>query len=88
MNEEKPRHINLKNKFLIWCEKTTFHAIPNIVNNEQFSFKLMWTICLIASVCYCCRILASSIIDYYEFKVLTKFEIIQESSSLFPGNFI
>lgn len=85
MIEEKKSQINLKKKFRLWCEKTTFHAIPNIVNHEQFSFKLMWTICLIASLCYCCRILTSSIIDYYEFKVLTKFEIVQESSALFPG---
>lgn len=68
----------------MWSEKTTFHAIPNIVANEQMPLKLMWSICLIASVSYCCRILTFSIIDYYQYKVLTKFEIVAESASNFP----
>jgi hypothetical protein len=85
MNNEKNRLINLKRKFRVWCEKTTVHAVPNIVNNEQLMFKLMWTICLIASICYCGKIFTASIVDYFEFRVLTKFEIVQESFSLFPG---
>ena len=85
MNNEKNRFINLKRKFRNWCDKTTVHAVPNIVNNEQIMLKLMWTICLIASICYCGRIFTASIIDYFEFRVLTKFEIVQESFSIFPG---
>jgi hypothetical protein len=88
MNDKKIEKINLRKKFRIWCEKTTVHAIPHIFNNEQeISFKLMWTICLTASICYCCRILASSLIDYYQFRVLTKYEVIQESLAYFPGKF-
>ena len=75
----------LKEKLKNWCEKTTFHAIPNIASNEQVALKLMWTLCLLASLGYCCRILASSVIDYYEYRVLTTIEIVQESSSQFPA---
>ena len=77
--------INFRDKLVSWCERTTFHAIPNIATNEHKSLKIMWTVCLIASISYCCRILTSSIIDYYEYKVLTTYEIIQESSTLFPA---
>ncbi|CAF0901340.1 unnamed protein product [Brachionus calyciflorus] len=76
--------INLGEKVLSWCEKTTFHAVPNIATNEHIILKIMWSICLIASLGYCCRILTSSINDYYEYRVLTTFEIVQESSNLFP----
>jgi len=77
--------INLKEKLKNWCERTTFHAIPNIASNEQIVLKLMWTLCLLASLGYCCRILTSSVIDYYEYRVLTTIEIVQESSSQFPA---
>jgi hypothetical protein len=77
--------INLKEKLKNWCEKTTFHAIPNIASNEQVVLKLMWTFCLLASLGYCCRILTSSVTDYYEYRVLTTIEIVQESSSHFPA---
>ena len=82
---KRNRHINLKEKFRNWCEKTTFHAIPNIATNEQLALKIMWTFCLIASIGYCCRILTSSIIDYYEYRVLTTFEIVQEASTFYPS---
>lgn len=82
---KKQNEIKLSEKLRNWCEKTTFHAVPNIATNEQVPLKIMWSICLIASVGYCCRILTSSIIDYYEYRVLTTFEIVQESTTYFPA---
>ncbi|RNA22233.1 acid-sensing ion channel 1 isoform X2 [Brachionus plicatilis] len=79
----KPK-INFQEKLFKWCERTSFHAVPNIATNEHIVLKCMWSICLVASLGYCCRILTSSIIDFYEYNVLTTFEIVQESSSLFP----
>lgn len=76
--------IKLREKFKNFSKRTTIHAIPNIVSNEQKIFKIMWTGCLIASLIYCGKILTSSIKDFYEYKVLTRFELIQESSSPFP----
>ena len=82
--KSKVSQINFREKIFKWCERTTFHAVPNIATNEHIILKCMWSICLVASLGYCCRILASSIIEFYEFNVLTTYEIVQESSSLFP----
>lgn len=82
--KSKINQINFREKIFNWCERTTFHAVPNIATNDHFILKFMWSVCLLASLGYCCRILTSSIIEFYEYNVLTTYEIVQESSSLFP----
>lgn len=77
--------INLREKLVNWCEKTTFHAIPNIATNKHIFLKLMWMFCLLASVSYCCSVLTSSITDYYKYGVLTIFDVVQKSSATFPA---
>lgn len=76
--------IDLHEKFISWCEKTTFHAIPNIATNKQTFLKLMWMFCLLVSVGYCCRVLTISVTDYWNYPVLTTYDIVQESSASFP----
>lgn len=76
--------INLREKFLKWCERTTVHAIPNIASNNHYFLKLMWIICFLASICYCFNVLTTSVVEYYKYGVLTTYDIGQESSARFP----
>jgi hypothetical protein len=63
---------------------TTDHGIPNILGNPMWSFKLMWTVRLVASCGVCGYLLARSVNDYLSYEVMTTIRKVSDSPSIFP----
>ena len=66
------------------AETSTSHGLPNIVRTNRLSIKLLWTICLLASVGACIYMVYKSVNDYYSYGVVTQIQVINENSPLFP----
>ena len=84
-NQKAENEKNFRKRIRMFCERTTIHAVPNIVTNDFLPLKVMWTLCLVASISFCVKILRTSINDYFLYKVLTNYEIIKEPSMHFPS---
>ena len=63
---------------------STFHGVPNIYRSKGTILKLFWTVCLLGSTGFCSFSIAKSIIDYYEYKVVTHISSIYENPIEFP----
>ena len=74
----------LKEKLVSLAERSTFHAIPNIVQTDSTTIKLIWAVCLIMSAGYCAKVLITNTVDYFRYEVETVIKIDRESEAEFP----
>ncbi|CAF0707240.1 unnamed protein product [Brachionus calyciflorus] len=65
-------------------ESSTSHGFPNIVRNESFILKLMWTLCLLVSSGYCAYCLTKSFQDYFSYETDTQMKFKRVSQIEFP----
>ena len=65
-------------------EFSTFHAIPNIARTKRTSIKVMWILILILSSTMCSYLVFKTIVQYFNFEVVTKFSVVYENPTKFP----
>ena len=75
----------LLNTHNFYFESTTAHGIPNIFRLENKLLKLMWTICFIGALAYCVFTIASIIMSFLLFDVLTNQQVTITSPVDFPA---
>ena len=76
------KKINLKVNDLLLT--TTVHALPNIARTEQKCLKLMWIVFFVISTSTAVYFTYENILDYLEFDVNTRYDVIYEDQSDFP----
>ena len=76
------KKINLKVNDLLLT--TTVHALPNIARTEQKCLKLMWIVFFAISTSTAVYFTYENILDYLEFDVNTRYDVIYEDQSDFP----
>ncbi|RMZ96413.1 DEgenerin Like [Brachionus plicatilis] len=81
------RFIDLKFKELFnsWIESSTVHGVPNIFRNKNWILKFFWTFCVLCSSGYCVFNLTKTLIDYFEFNVITEIRNERMASIQFPA---
>ena len=60
-------------------------GIPNIFRNDKILLKIIWTLSLLSSSCYCFYTMVASINSYYNWNVVTNIKVIHEIPTEFPA---
>ncbi len=74
----------VREKFLVWVDPVTIHGLPNIFRTKNGTSKIIWIVSTLAATVLCAYLLAQSIIDYLSFQVVTKIDLIEETSAIVP----
>ena len=62
----------LKSSFKDWILDSTSHGFPKIFKTNRLITKIMWIICLCASIGLCAYMIASAIMGFFQYEVTTK----------------
>lgn len=81
---EKSKNAKIKEILKETALSSTSHGIPNIVRSTSLLLKLMWATCLIVSTGLCSYLVVKSIMNYFEYEVVTKINVIYENPAPFP----
>lgn len=57
------------------AQNSTSHGIPNIFRNQNWFLKIIWLIAFLVSTGYCLKFIVFSILDYYDYPVVTKISV-------------
>lgn len=74
----------LRERLREWAVKSTFHAIPSIVQNEKSIIKIIWVLFLLISSSYCGYGIVKSFQDYFKYEVNTLISTERVDSLEFP----
>ena len=66
----------------IYC---TAHGIPGISRAQNKYVRLMWIVCFLSSVSYCCYAIVSIVMSYFSFGVLINMQVIDSPNIDFPA---
>ncbi|RNA26637.1 acid-sensing ion channel 5 isoform X1 [Brachionus plicatilis] len=64
-------NINLKNKLKNWILDSSSHGFPKIFKNEKPILKIIWTLCILLSIGFCCFFVIKSVVNYTKYEVTT-----------------
>jgi hypothetical protein len=76
--------IKIREKFFKWSESSTSHGYPNIFRSPHLSIRILWSISFLTSSILCFLLVYKSTTEYFNFDVVTKVRVIEESPTLFP----
>jgi hypothetical protein len=65
-------------------QQSSAHGIPNIINNSNLVTKLIWLLSVLISTCALIWFLCNTILDYFEYPVVTSINTNYESPTEFP----
>ena len=71
-------------KLVEWCSASTSHGLPIIFRTNILLTRLMWISFLICSTSMCAFMVTRSILDYFQFDVVTKVRYFYEVPAEFP----
>lgn len=73
-----------KEKLKEWAEKSSVHAVPQLVISKNYLVKLLWLGCLLLSGFFCGKTVINNLIDYFSYSVDTVVQIDRDSNVNFP----
>jgi hypothetical protein len=75
-----------KNLFLKWSQSVTFHCFPKIFKEKtKFAMRFILTLIFLIFSGLTCYILANDVIAYFEYKVVSTIQVVNEETSVFPA---
>jgi hypothetical protein len=77
-------YLKIREKFWKWSDSSTSHDYPNIFRTQHNSIRVLWSISFLASFILCFLLVYKSIIEFFNFDVVTKVRVVEESPTLFP----
>ena len=63
---------------------STSHGIPQSIRTRHTSIRVMWLVLFVISTGFCSFLIVQSVLQYFEFEVITKIRVINEVESEFP----
>ena len=63
---------------------SSIHGFSNMANSKHMSIQVFWAICVLVAMSACTYLMATCVISYLKYEVITKLSIVGEVSSLFP----
>lgn len=64
---------------------TTIHGVPKLIKNQHKLLKLIWLICICMSVCGMGFFLTKSLINYFQYEVITNINVYRDKVAQFPA---
>ncbi len=74
----------LKDIFKECLSGTTGHGIPNIIKTEYVCLKIFWVVVWLIGLGLTIYIVSKSIMDYFDFDIISQIQIINDRPQLFP----
>jgi hypothetical protein len=85
---DKNSTISVKSKIKSYLTEaalsTTTHGIDKIVMTKRNFLKLAWILLFLGSIAACSYFIANTVIEYLDYEVVTKIQVIYEVPQLFP----
>lgn len=76
---------DLKEAFKEWLSASTSHGLPNVVRTNNTLIKIMWIIFFTISSAICGYFLATSILQYLKYEVVSRMYVVYELPTPFPA---
>jgi hypothetical protein len=73
-----------KNTLKDIAENSNVHSLSHIVRTEYLFVRIMWVFAVITATICCLILISLSIIQYYEYNVVTDYKISYQASSNYP----
>ncbi len=83
--KESNKFKEVKQASLDFLNETSVHGIKKILHSNRFIFQLLWSVCLLVSVCGCSFFTLKLIMDYSRFEVINKISMVHEQPMEFPA---
>ena len=64
--------VEIKKEIKETLSSSSIHSFPNIVQNRFKSIKIVWAVCFCVSSAACAFFIATSLIEYFQFDVVSK----------------
>jgi len=74
----------MKKEFIKWSKRTTLRPIPNITNSDSALSKFVWILSISLFTIMLGEKIASVVIEYFKYKVVTKLSLESNSNCKFP----
>lgn len=74
----------IKSQLFDFSTKSTSHGLPRIVEAEMLYQKILWTICLLASIALCSFMIVKTVSEYLQYDVITSIRIMSQEELTFP----
>ncbi len=75
----------IQTEFFRILDRSTFQGLPNVFWSTNTISKIFWFVLSAVSYLYCATLVIGSILDYYKFEVVTRYENVFENQPLFPS---
>lgn len=76
---------DIKRRMLKLTENSTCHALPNSVRSPHLIVKIVWVLFFVLSCSACSYIIVTSVLKYFDYRVLVKFNLQRELKAEFPA---
>ena len=84
--ENKEKYFkNLKKIFISWSERSDVNCYVKIFEYENIFVKLLWLIILLVSLSVTLWIMSLSVIEYFEYNVISQIGVVFEQPTEFPA---
>lgn len=74
----------MKDTLIEWCQDTTSHGCLNIVKANNILLRLIWIVCLLASIGFCFYMIFQTMASYVSNPIATSITIVNEIPAVFP----
>ena len=75
----------IKKRGLEHLSTTSWHGFPNIMNSDNLLQKLLWLIVMLLMMTYASFSIASNVLEYQEYPVVTNINSVYEAEPQFPA---
>lgn len=75
---------SLKESILPIVLSSTIHGYPNIFEHKTIFFKILWFTFLCCSIAGCSYLITRTLTDYFNYDVVTEYDIVYEVPTEFP----
>ncbi len=84
MNQENSKLNKIKKLTLDLLELSTIQGVPNLIRSKRILLKIMWLICLLASIALCSFFMSETIIEFLSYPTITTVTNEYDSVTDFP----
>ena len=78
------KRLILKKNFFRCMSTSTGHALGSLVGDKSIGIKMMWFIAWLIGVAFTLFLIIQSLIEYFEYSVITNSRMINEKPIIFP----
>lgn len=68
-----------------WCENTSFHGLPNIIDSKYIVLRIIWALVFLAAFSFSVYSITNIFMSYFSYSVLTTIGLVDSPQMSFPA---